>query len=186
MLAFTSAINVSGSDRAHASACLGTAKTLAVSRLLCFLAVAGSAFGQSPVWTLRSSGGPSARHAHALAYDSARGRVVVFGGLSGSTRLDDIWEWDGTSWTEKHPDAPTPSARHSHAMAYDSARGMVVLFGGNASGREADTWEWDGTSWNSLGVTPAPYSRYGHSMVYDASRGVSRPVWGLRQPKRPA
>ncbi len=107
-----------------------------------------------------------------MAYDSARGRVVLFGGLSGSTRLGDIWEWDGESWTEQNPDAPTPSARHSHAMAYDSARRVVVLFGGNASGREADTWEWDGTAWNSLGVTPAPYSRYGHSMAYDAGRGV--------------
>src|SRR5262249_49616981 len=31
-------------------------------------------------WTQRAAGGPSARVAHAMAFDSARGRVVLFGG----------------------------------------------------------------------------------------------------------
>ncbi|MCK4341969.1 MAG: hypothetical protein KAY37_09630 [Phycisphaerae bacterium] len=110
-----------------------------------------------------------------MAYDSARGRVVLFGGASGITTHDDTWEWgwDGTSvsWTEQDPPGQTPGPRHSHAMAYDGARRVVVLFGGKATGKLADTWEWDGTEWTSLEVSPAPCSRHGHSMAYDAARG---------------
>ncbi|HIE72090.1 MAG TPA: hypothetical protein EYP98_19025 [Planctomycetes bacterium] len=35
-----------------------------------------------------------------MAYDSARGKVVMFGGWNGSSHLNDTWEYDGTEW---HP-----------------------------------------------------------------------------------
>ena len=74
---------------------------------------------------------PPARTLHAMAYDSVRGRLVLFGGLDYSTgaRRGDTWEWDGTTWINRTP-ATNPSARSGHAMVYDSARGRVVLFGG--------------------------------------------------------
>ena len=72
---------------------------------------------------------PLARHGHALGYDSARGRVVLFGGINDSTGyLSDTWEWDGNVWTQRTP-AQSPPAR-GVALAYDSARGRIVLFGG--------------------------------------------------------
>ena len=37
------------------------------------------------------------RHYHAMAYDVARGQVVLFGGWDGSCR-NDTWVWDGTNW----------------------------------------------------------------------------------------
>ena len=41
-------------------------------------------------WIHRPVGiAPPARFGHAMAYDWARGRVVVFGGNTGSTQLDD-------------------------------------------------------------------------------------------------
>src|SRR5262245_16352594 len=43
-------------------------------------------------WTLRSTTGPSARCDNAFAYDSARQRVVSFGGFNGFY-LSDTWEW---------------------------------------------------------------------------------------------
>ena len=76
---------------------------------------------------------PSARTGHALAYDSARGRVVLFGGFDSSGNVfSDTWEWDGDAWTDVTPSGAntSPSARNNHALAYDSARGRVVLFGG--------------------------------------------------------
>ncbi len=60
-------------------------------------------------WVKRSTTiSPSARARHALAYDSARGRTVLFGGSdsSGGPLSSDTWEWDGDTWTERHPDTP--------------------------------------------------------------------------------
>ncbi len=83
-------------------------------------------------WTLRATDGPTARMAHAVVYDSARGVTVLFGGWhwvpSHLEDLGDTWEWDGNTWTQRATDGPSP--RHDHAMAYDSARGVTVLYGG--------------------------------------------------------
>jgi PKD repeat protein len=127
------------------------------------------------IWTQRfSSSSPSARFYHAMAYDSARGVVVLFGGVSGGPgpTLDETWEWDGTNWTQRSP-ANSPSARCWHAMAYDSARGVVVLFGGaDASGILNDTWEWDGTNWTQISPANSPSARVWHAMAYDSNRHV--------------
>src|SRR5262249_51230332 len=87
------------------------------------------------------------RSSHALAFDMFRGRTVLFGGLTGATRLADTWEYDGTIWIRRAP-ANTPPARSYHALAFDLARGRTVLFGGaNSTIALADTWEWDGANW---------------------------------------
>jgi hypothetical protein len=51
------------------------------------------------LWTQLEDIGPSARAANALAFDSTRERIVLFGGVAGSAVLADTWEWDGTEWT---------------------------------------------------------------------------------------
>jgi len=116
---------------------------------------------------------PLPRFNHAMVYDEARGRVVLFGGVDSGTGnlLGDTWEWDGTAWIAKAP-AMSPSARAGHAMAYDSARGRVVLFGGkesglSGSGRRNDTWEWDGSTWTLVATDVSPSARVGHAMAYD-------------------
>jgi len=76
-----------------------------------------------------------------MAYDSAGGVTVLFGGHDGSYD-GETWEWDGTSWTPRS--SAGPSARHFHAMAYDSAGGVTVLFGGYDGSIYGDTWEWTG------------------------------------------
>src|SRR5262245_809753 len=68
------------------------------------------------------------RSSHAMAYDSARGVTVVFGGIYAD---DETWEWSGQRW--KLRASSGPSARYGHAMAYDSRRGVTVLFGGIAN-----------------------------------------------------
>src|SRR5262245_60363669 len=66
----------------------------------------------------------------AMAYDSDRQRMVLFGGNLGSAGLfGDTWEWDGASWAHRSA-AVVPPARTNHAMVYDAARRRVVLFGG--------------------------------------------------------
>lgn len=106
---------------------------------------------------------PTARHEHAMAYDSLRHRVVMFGGKNSTSQtLSDTWEWDGTNW-QPLTFATKPSARSNHAMAYDAARQKVVLYGGSSGGSE--TWEYDGAAW-VLRAVPSPNSRTRHTMVF--------------------
>ena len=111
--------------------------------------------------------GPSTRWGHVMAYDSARNKVVLFGGRNSSNNsLGDTWEFDGVSWT-LIVTANSPSARYDHAMTYDSVRGKVVMFGGYAN----DTWEYDGVDWNQIGTVSSPSARSEHAMSYDSGRG---------------
>ncbi|MBI3848092.1 MAG: hypothetical protein HY292_25940 [Planctomycetes bacterium] len=122
-------------------------------------------------WNIvRTAHTPGQRSQHAMAYDSLRSRVVLFGGVDPNGPLGDTWEFDGTDWTSVGP-ATTPSARGQHAMAYDSLRHRTVLFGGiDANGILGDTWEWDGTQWTIAlpPVSPAPL--FGHAMAFDSAR----------------
>lgn len=66
-----------------------------------------------------------------MAYDVARQRVVLFGGLDRiRLSLMDTWEWDGSNWTQRSTSA---GSHTSYVMAYDLARHRVVLLG-------SDTW----------------------------------------------
>lgn len=115
---------------------------------------------------------PSARTRHALAYDSVRNRIVLFGGRYGVTRLDEVWEWNGVSWVGPFTPPSRPSGREQHAMAYDSSRRVVVLFGGNDGAIKDDVWEWNGSTWTGPLTPPnRPSGRDLHAMVYDSSRG---------------
>jgi hypothetical protein len=120
-------------------------------------------------WTLRATTGPSPRYAHAIAYDSARGVTVLFGGWDGS-RNGETWEWNGATWTLRATTGPSP--REDHALAYDSARGVTVLFGGFDGSYDGETWEWDGATW-TLRATTGPSARYWHALAYDSARGVT-------------
>lgn len=110
-----------------------------------------------------------------MAYDAARGQVVLFGGENSLGLLADTWVWNGATWTPKSP-THSPPPRYSHVMAYDAAHGQTVLFGGLDSNNFIlpDMWVWDGTDWtNVTPAPPAPYppARYSSSMAYDAAHG---------------
>jgi hypothetical protein len=113
---------------------------------------------------------PPVRRHHALAYDSARRRIVLFGGFSTVQNYGDTWEFDGNNWTQRFP-AAAPAARWGHAMAFDVARGRVVLFGGVAAASFADTWEWDGSNWIQRTPATSPSARNQFAMAYDPTRG---------------
>lgn len=125
-------------------------------------------------WSLRATTGPNARTQFVMAYDAARQRTVLFGGIgSGSTPLTETWEWDGASWVQRTP-AASPSARSGFSMAYDAARQRTVLYGGRAfpgNSQLNDTWEWDGTNWSQR-LVPSPPSAIAGNMVFDSLRSV--------------
>ncbi|MBL8935664.1 MAG: hypothetical protein JNM69_14000 [Archangium sp.] len=113
---------------------------------------------------------PSARSGHAVAADTQRGVVVLFGGNNGVNRLGDTWEHDGQRWRQSNAVGPVP--RSDHAMSFDTARNRVVLFGGYSPGTARnDTWEYDGTTWTQRSPTTSPPGRWLHTMVYDSARG---------------
>jgi len=110
-----------------------------------------------------------------MAYDSATGQIVLFGGVAADNDvLDDTWTYDGSTWTQQFP-VTSPSARFAASMAYDAATGQVVLSGGSddfpnpngggSGGTLGDTWTYDGSTWTEQ--APAPPT-LGASMAYDA------------------
>ena len=135
--------------------------------LALFAASAGELAAQT--WT-QLAAPPITRRFHAMAFDDARGRGVVFGGWDNTNLLGDTWEYDGTTWTNVSP-AVAPSPRRYHAMVYDARRGRVVLFGGaDLVAAFTDTWEYDGATWTQIPTTTAPSLRYHATIAYDTVR----------------
>jgi hypothetical protein len=91
-----------------------------------------------------------------MTYDAERRVTVLHGGI-GSGYLNDTWEWDGVTWTEKHP-AHTPAPRRNHKMCYDSDRKRVYLWGGDGATFYADLWAYDGNDWTLLNNTLTAYT----------------------------
>lgn len=125
---------------------------------------------------------PSPRAFASMVYDTARRKLVLFGGYGGESDAPagDLWEWDGTTWALLRP-VPTPSPRSHATMVYDAARKKTVLFGGFAAptavgvGNTApndETWEWDGTTWTQNTAALHPAARFTHVMAYDPVRAV--------------
>lgn len=114
---------------------------------------------------------PPARTTEVMAFDTWRGRTVMFGGYSAGNAVDDTWEYDGATWTEVMP-ATRPPARQYAAMSFDEDRHVMVLFGGQSAtlGRLNDTWEYDGTSWVQRMPVTTPVPRDRATLTYDSAR----------------
>jgi hypothetical protein len=128
-------------------------------------------------WTLRQPATrPPARYGHALAYDRARQRIVMFGGGTDTA----TWEWDGIDWM-RHAPANSPPVSKGHGLAYDARRERIVLYGGCVdfdplmgvcNGPPHDElWEWDGDTWTRVSAVGAPPPRGFHAMAYDEDLG---------------
>ncbi len=127
---------------------------------------------------------PGRRIGHGVAYDRARDRVVVFGGVvpggddGVDIPVDDLWEWDGRDWSKVQVAGEGPSRRSAFGMVYDAFREEVVLHGGGRSfdgGRTPgvpldSTWVWRGERWEKRNeLSPLDLSaRIGPQMAYDS------------------
>lgn len=101
---------------------------------------------------------PTARYGHVMVYDSARKRIVMFGGRTGGgkTDLNDTWIFQNGDWTQLNP-PNSPPGRLLAGGAYDPLRDRVVIYGGasiSADGKTVtpfhDMWEFDGTTWTQV------------------------------------
>jgi MYXO-CTERM domain-containing protein len=149
-------------------------------------------------WSLRAATGtvPDARAGAAMAFDSARNKMVLFGGRAASGyNYEDLWEWDPTTgaWSEKSNAGSHPSARAQHGMVYEKASGKILLFGGgrstapssdgtSVSASLGDTWELDPTTgtWAQLAPTGAPSVRHDFGLVWDSTRNKAVLFGGMQ------
>ena len=119
---------------------------------------------------------PTPRVGGEIAFDSKRGKALLFGGsgvwTGGEWVYDnETWEWDGLDWVERFPEV-APPGRGGLGLAYDVSKSVIILFGGNANGIFFnDTWEWDGEVWRKLAPANMPSAREGSEMIYDFQRG---------------
>src|SRR5262249_34827555 len=129
-------------------------------------------------WTRVDIAAPNALADEQLAFDAARGVVVLFGGtaLPNATPYH-LAEWDGAQWTVPPlSGGAQPSGRARAAIAFDSARGRLVVFGGRCVGSCPggsagpvvldETWEYSGT-WTRVVTAVAPSPRFRASMAFD-------------------
>ncbi len=149
------------------------------------------------VWVKRNPAHrPPAMSGFGIAYDSVRGRTVIFGGheyqapdylLGTQVVANSVWEWDGNDWTRITSATPPPPARLQPSLCFDSVRQEVLLVGGHyfnptpADPRAAVNalWAWDGVQWTSHAGLPAaagsasPEVYPGCAFGFDQLRGVA-------------
>ncbi len=131
-----------------------------------------------------------------IAYDSIRGKTVIFGGYKDTPPnfqngyeviTNDVWEWDGHDWTQITPPS-SPPARINPSMCFDSNRGEVLMISGGSFHPEApDTpgfyalrkamWAWNGTQWTPRAPLPSgnasPFISGYNAFGFDPLRGVA-------------
>ncbi|TMC02071.1 MAG: hypothetical protein E6J41_31205 [Chloroflexi bacterium] len=111
--------------------------------------------------------------APAMAFDGARGEVVLFGGQTVNAFFADTWAWNGRVWRQLRP-RHAPSPRSSAEMAYtgstpktrpapsqawlsvDPVRGVLVAMADDVAATPVQQWEFDGRSWSSAFVITPP------------------------------
>jgi len=113
-------------------------------------------------WRFVTLEGPSPRFYSAGSYDSARDRVVLFGGMTYFQQyITETWEFGEGRWTLRQTaNAPTNMARH--AMVFDPSRQLTYLYGRD------QFWSYDGDDWTQIassGLNPGPQSF--HKLVFD-------------------
>ncbi|MDQ6846514.1 MAG: hypothetical protein M3019_02860 [Candidatus Dormibacteraeota bacterium] len=124
-----------------------------------FLALRSARHGVAPS---NSPAGPPARSNAAMAYDSAAGVTVMFGGTDASGRtLTDAWTWDGSTWKAA---ARGPGPLVDIRMVDDPADAGVLLLGvpaapvsgGGSVGSSGCVGSGTATPGSASGGTPLP------------------------------
>jgi hypothetical protein len=137
-----------------------------------------SVWSWSGTWRVSAEQGPGWRTLPQIAFDSRRGRILLYGGRMkmgqeqyAQRAEGDTWEWNGTRWRELRVNSP--GAIDHHAMAYDSAHDILIIQGGG-NGQQilpGATWGFDGATWKLLAQAgEGPGERAHHAMVYDSRR----------------
>jgi hypothetical protein len=130
-------------------------------------------------WTqLNPAGGtPGMRYGAQTTIDPRSNHVLLFGGLRVDSNppippsttpdlvqvyADDQWEWDGSVWSQIHPEN-VPPARENGRIAFDPTRNEMVMFAGYAGHFLSDLWSYNPTKWQVKILDPiGPRRRVAH------------------------
>jgi hypothetical protein len=110
---------------------------------------------------------PPPRRDAALGYDAARNRVILFGGRSGGSNLNDTWAFDlkTRTWEPLATGGVSrPPARFSMVAGMDAARNRFLIATGQDDGFFNDVWSFDllTDSWTQVTIQGGPPpARYG-------------------------
>jgi hypothetical protein len=124
---------------------------------------------------------PDFRLGHSAVYDRARHRMIVFGGMDGTTDRNDVWVLElsyPNRWRRLLPTGTPPSPRRHHTAVYDIVHDRMIVFAGASYDGEfhPDNQVWalelaGEAHWTQ--ITPAgtpPFPRLAAVAVYDAFR----------------
>ena len=105
---------------------------------------------------------PSARRHSGIAYDAARQRVLLFGGVdNANVELDDLWSWNGTAWARL---SASTGGRETGTEIYATASDVFSV---SPTGR---VQRLVGTQWVQVTAASTP-NRTAAAHGYDSSRG---------------
>uniref|UniRef100_A0A7S1R4B0 Uncharacterized protein n=1 Tax=Neobodo designis TaxID=312471 RepID=A0A7S1R4B0_NEODS len=140
---------------------------------------------------------PRRMHAMCVYQPTAEGAApcaYVFGGFSGTSRLNDLWRLDGETltWTHVECQGFPPSPRDSAALAANPEQGQLLVFGGYATSRvnELFTLDVETGTWARQPTSMPPAARFGTFAVVSGdqlvagmgqdARGASAGVFALK------
>ncbi|GEM_PF-2634847 len=126
-------------------------------------------------WTQVSTGGPTARKGSIGMISQASGVMMVFGGATSTSYVNETWFLNLSSWnwTPLSPTTP-PSPRACMGRTYDNTNDKVYIFGGETAGgvklNDVYAFDFSGPSWSQVSTTATPPSpRQGSALGWDGS-----------------
>jgi Galactose oxidase, central domain len=133
---------------------------------------------------------PTGRADSTGAYDPGEGgRMLIFAGTSDEVDAtghdNDLWAFDGTTWTQLEATGGPPSVRRVAAGGFDAVRRRWVIFGGtDETVDRGDLWMLDVGSlvWTQLSKTAPASARGFASAGYDPTSDSYIVIGGLQQP----
>lgn len=116
---------------------------------------------------------PEARESHAMAYDAADDRMIMFGGNCVSTGFsNETWSYNynTNNWTKMFP-SNKMAVRYGPAMTYDPRYEQVIMVGGyfQPPSYADDTWFYNfkTNNWTKMYPSSRPDGRMNYAIAYD-------------------
>lgn len=138
----------------------------------------GEALGDTWTWNgtawsmMQPASSPPPRYDVAASFDPMLSQPILVAGCCNAPGgfLDDVWAYDGSSWS-RHDPINAPAPRMGSVSIYDPSHATLLLFGGyGGDGFLADTWTYTSAGWNHIPPSTSPPARFAASAAYYASQ----------------